>query len=348
MPWIKEKYNSHKIETKTLADKMRSWTEMKALGKISWKTTVMTIYVLGVLGSIVLIFSLISIKFIGAPNIVNILRQSVPALLVGTSVTLLMISGNIDLSVGGIVGLSSVIFAICIKSGMGYLWSSVLTLLLGLTVGLINGFLVVKMRIVPVIATLATMSLSIGLGKLLSPGGIGLIKGLPEDVVKYARTAFVLKLPIAFYVTVIVVGILVVVQKKTVLGKYSAAIGGNKTAAELSGINTKSIVWLLYAIVGLFSSLGGISRASLLSLGDPTTGSGMEMDAMIAVVLGGTCYTGGEGSVLRTTVGVLILTCLTAGMQVIGIAPYWQSLVKGMVLIFAVTINSLVKEKIIE
>jgi ribose/xylose/arabinose/galactoside ABC-type transport system permease subunit len=146
----------------------------------------------------------------------------------------------------------------------------------------------------------------------------------------------------------LVVALLVLLQKKTVLGKYAAAIGGNRTAAELSGVNAAQTIWLLYMIVGACSALGGISRTSLLCLGDPMTGVGMELDAMIAVVLGGTCYTGGEGSVARTTIGVLILMCLTAGMQVIGMPPYWQSLVKGVVLILAVVVNSLVKEKIVD
>jgi ribose/xylose/arabinose/galactoside ABC-type transport system permease subunit len=318
------------------------------LRKVSWKSIVTNLYVISVLALIVLIFSSVSVKFVGAPNIVNILRQSVPALLVGTSVTLLMISGNIDLSVGGIVGLTSVLYSLMLNAGMGYFWSGILTLVSGVLLGYINGFLVVKMRIVPVIATLATMTLCIGFGKLLSPEGIGLIKGLPGDVTVFARTGLFLKLPAAFYVMLLVVALLVLLQKKTVLGKYAAAIGGNRTAAELSGVNAAQTIWLLYMIVGACSALGGISRTSLLCLGDPMTGVGMELDAMIAVVLGGTCYTGGEGSVARTTIGVLILMCLTAGMQVIGMPPYWQSLVKGVVLILAVVVNSLVKEKIVD
>jgi len=318
------------------------------LRKISWKTVVMNLYVLSVLGLIILVFSSVSVKFIGMPNIVNVLRQSVPALLVGCSVTLLMISGNIDLSVGGIVGLTSVIYSLLLNSGAGYFIAAILTLILGVLIGAVNGFLVVRLRIVPVIATLATMTLCIGFGRLLSPEGIGLIKGLPDDVSLFARSPVFLKLPAAFYVMILVVVILVILQKKTILGKYAAAIGGNRTAAELSGINAVKIIWLLYIIVGFCSSLAGIARTSLLCLGDPMTGTGMEMDAMIAVVLGGTSFTGGEGSVARTTIGVLILMCLTAGMQVIGIPPYWQSLVKGIVLVLAVVVNSLVKEKIID
>lgn len=313
---------------------------------ISWKSTFRSLYVFSVLALIIIIFSSISINFIGAPNITNIIRQSVPLILISTSVTLLMMSGNIDLSVGGILGLCSVVFSILVNAGTGYFTATILTLLLGVFAGFFNGFLVVRLRIVPVIATLATMSLCVGLGKLMSPGGIGLIKGLPEDIIGYARTPFLLGLPISIYVTAAVITVLVVLQRKTLLGKYAAAIGGNSTAAELSGINVVKTVWLLYIIVGFCSALAGISRTSLLSLGDPVTGMGMEMDAMIAVVLGGTSFSGGEGSVARTIIGVLVLMCLTAGMQVIGAEAYYQTLVKGIVLIIAVATDVLVKEKI--
>ena len=313
---------------------------------ISWKSAFKNLYVFSVLAIIVIVFSSISVSFIGAPNITNIIRQSVPLILISTSVTLLMMSGNIDLSVGGILGLCSVVFSILVNAGSGYFAATVLTLLLGGLVGFFNGFLVMRLRIVPVIATLATMSLCVGLGKLMSPGGIGLIKGLPEDIVGFGRTPFLFRLPISVYVTAAVIIVLVVLQRKTVLGKYSSAIGGNSTAAELSGINVVKTVWLLYVIVGFCSALAGISRTSLLSLGDPVTGMGMEMDAMIAVVLGGTSFSGGEGSVARTIIGVLVLMCLTAGMQVIGAEAYYQTVVKGIVLIIAVVVDVLVKEKI--
>lgn len=321
---------------------------MQILKKISWKSMVMNLYVFGILALIVIIFSSVSMKFIGIPNITNILRQSVPALLVGCSVTLLMFTDHIDLSVGGIVGLCSVIFAMAVKAGCGYFWAVVFALAVGVLVGYINGFLVTKLGIVPVIATLATMNLTIGLGKLLSPSGIGMIKGLPDNVVGFARSPFFLKLPISVYVAIVVIIILIILHKKTLLGKYALAIGGNRTAAELSGINAVKTVWSLYMVTGACSALAGISRTSLLSLGDPTTGMGMEADAMIAVVLGGTSFTGGEGSVFRTIIGVLILMVMTAGMQVIGIEAYWQNLVKGVVMVVALAINSLVKEKIVD
>ena len=318
------------------------------LRKLSIKTVVSNLYVISVLAVIILVFTLVSPKFIGVPNIINILRQSVPAIMIGGAFTLLMISGNIDLSVGGIVGLCTVIYALVAKTGIPFFWAAVVTLALGVLIGALNGFLVTKLCIVPVIATLATMNLCVGLGKLLAPKGIGVIKGLPEGIELFARERFFLQLPPALYVAILITVLLVIFHKRMVLGKYTAAIGGNRTAAELSGVNVVQTVWLLYIMVGFCSAFGGVARASYLSLGDPITGMGMEMDAIIAVLLGGTSFFGGEGSVVRTIVAVLILTCLSAGLQVVGMPPYWQSLVKGVVLVIALVIDILVKEKIVD
>ena len=206
----------------------------RLLGRFSMKTTIKNVYVFSVLILIYVIFTSMSTKFVGSANIINILRQSVPLFLIGGSVTLLMISGHIDLSVGGILGLCSVVYSMTLKAGMSYTSAVILTLILGTLVGFINGYLVMKLNIVPLIATLATMTLSIGVGKLLTPRGVGLIKQLPRGLEGFMRTSVLFGLPLAFYIAVIVVTILVIIQKKTVLGKYAAAIGGNRTAAELS------------------------------------------------------------------------------------------------------------------
>ena len=145
---------------------------------------------------------------------------------------------------------------------------------------------------------------------------------------------------------VAVIVVLVIVQRKTILGKYAAAIGGNRTAAELSGINVVKWVWLLYIIVGFFAALAGMARASYMSLGDPLSGDGMELDCIIAVLLGGTAFSGGEGSVAKTIIGALIIMCVTTGLMTV-IPAYWQTVAKGSVLLFAVVLNHLlVREKV--
>jgi ribose transport system permease protein len=323
--------------------------EMQMQRKHTWAVAFKNIFVFFVLALIVIGFSGVSLNFLNPDNIVNILRMSVPILLVSIGVTLIMISGNIDLSVGSIVGLSGVMYCIMLKNGFGFFWGTLLTLALGVLMGYINGLLVMKMRIVPVIATLATLYLYRGIAWNLTPRQIGLIKGhMPPGINDFGRAPVLLGLPLAFYIAIAAIVIMVIIQRKTVLGKYAAAIGGNRTAAELSGINVVSTVWILYIVTGFLSSIGGIARASYLSMGDPLTGNGMELEAILAVLLGGTSFYGGEGSVLKTVVGALIIMCVTIGMLVLWIPPYWQSLAKGIVLIVTLGVYTLITERVEE
>jgi ribose/xylose/arabinose/galactoside ABC-type transport system permease subunit len=131
---------------------------------------------------------------------------------------------------------------------------------------------------------------------------------------------------------------LIIIQRKTILGKYATATGGNRMAAELSGINPVKIVWILYIMVGFFAALAGIARASYMSLGDPLSGDGMELACIIAVLLGGTAFSGGEGSVAKTMVGAIIIVCVTTGLMTV-IPAYWQMVAMGSVLLIAVVIN---------
>ena len=137
---------------------------------------------------------------------------------------------------------------------------------------------------------------------------------------------------------------LIIVQNRTVLGKYAAAIGGNRTAAELSGINVILMVFILYIIVGLYAALAGVARASYMSLGDPLSGDGMDLSCIIAVLLGGTAYSGGEGSVAKTIVGSIIIMCVTIGLMTV-IPAYYQTLATGSVLLIAVALNHLLEQE---
>jgi ribose/xylose/arabinose/galactoside ABC-type transport system permease subunit len=243
------------------------------------------------------------------------------------------------------MSLSAVVFALMILNGFPFLPALLATLVLGLAMGCLNGLLVVKLRITPVIATLVTLNLFKGFALLIVPGGLSAIKGsaekaMPAWINDYARKAVLLGLPWAFYAAILVIAVLAVVQRKTILGKYAAAIGGNRIAAELSGINAVRMVWVLYIIVGLFAALAGVARASYMSLGDPLSGDGMELDNIIAVLLGGTAFSGGEGSVLKTIIGALIIMCVTTGLMTV-IPAFWQTMAKGSVLLLAVVLNHL-------
>jgi ribose/xylose/arabinose/galactoside ABC-type transport system permease subunit len=256
-----------------------------------------------------------------------------------------MISGYIDLSVGSAMSLAAVVFSLLILNGFGFVPAFAVTMVVGVLMGLLNGFNVMKLRITPVIATLVTLNLFKGIALLIVPDGTSAIKStatqkMPAMINYYARDGVILGLPVAFFVSLLVIGALIVVQRKTILGKYAAAIGGNKTAAELSGISPVKYVWILYIMVGFFAAMAGVARASYMSLGDPLSGEGMELDCIIAVLLGGTAFSGGEGSVAKTMIGALIIVAVTTGLMTV-IPPYWQTVAKGSVLLFAVVLNHL-------
>jgi ribose/xylose/arabinose/galactoside ABC-type transport system permease subunit len=311
-------------------------------------------YIYIVLLVIVVIFSLVKVNsvglfgrgaFLSPDSLINMLRLSAPVLTVSAAFTLLMISGYIDLSVGSAMSLSAVVFSLMILNGFDFVPAMLVTMGVGVLMGALNGFNVMKLRITPVIATLVTLNLFKGIALLIVPDGTSAIKStatqkMPAMINTYAREGVIFGLPLAFFVALIVIGVLVVVQRKTVLGKYAAAIGGNKTAAELSGISPVKYVWILYIMVGFFAAMAGVARASYMSLGDPLSGEGMELDCIIAVLLGGTAFSGGEGSVAKTMIGALIIVAVTTGLMTV-IPPYWQFVAKGSVLLFAVVLNHL-------
>ena len=318
------------------------------------RTHVKRFYIYAVLLLIVLVFSMMKLDqvsffgrghFLSPYSIINLLRTAAPIMTLSGAFTLLMIAGYIDLSVGSAMSLSAVVYAWMVLNGFSFLPAMLVTLVMGIIMGCLNGFLVLKLRITPVIATLITLSLFKGIALLIVPDGLSAIKGssakaMPAWINYYARRKILLGLPAAFYVALVVIAILVIAQRKTLLGKYAAAIGGNRTAAELSGINVVQMAWLLYMIVGFFAALAGIARASYMSLGDPLSGDGMELNCIIAVLLGGTAFTGGEGSVAKTIVGALIIMCVTIGLMTV-IPAYWQTVAKGSVLLGAVALNHL-------
>lgn len=318
------------------------------------RATIKKYYIYVVLLFIVVVFSVVKLgevemfgrgHFLSPDSVINMLRTAVPVLTLSGAFTLLMISGYIDLSVGSAMSLNAVVFALMVLNGVPFLLAFPITLVLGVILGAINGYLVMKLRITPVIATLVTLLIFKGLALLIVPNESSAIKSIPGKqmpawINDYARQDVLFGLPMAFFVAVALIAVLVIVQRKTILGKYAAAVGGNRTAAELSGINAVKVVWFLYILVGVFAALAGMARASYMSLGDPLSGDNMELTCIIAVLLGGTAFSGGEGSVAKTMVGALIIICITTGLMTV-IPAYWQTLATGSVLLFAVVLNHL-------
>lgn len=288
-------------------------------------------------------------NFLSERNIINILRVSAPILTLAGAFTLLMISGYIDLSVGSAMGLSAVVYAMLVINGVPFVPAFLATVAVGVLLGAINGFLVLKLKITPVIATLITLSLYKGVALLLVEDGVSAIKSggglkMPGWFNDYGRDGVLLGLPWAFWVAILVTVVMIIVQDRMKLGKYAAATGGNPMAAELSGINTFKTVFILYVLVGVCAALAGIARASFMSLGDPLSGDGMELTAILVVLLGGTAFSGGEGRVLKSFVGALIIMSLTVGMLTL-VPAYFQTLVVGTALLLAAASNHLVSRK---
>jgi len=324
------------------------------------RATIRKYYIYVVLLAIVVFFSLVKIgevglfgrgAFLSPDSVINMLRVSVPILTLSGAFTLLMIAGQIDLSVGSAMSLSAVVFSLMILNGFPFLPAFLLTLVVGIGMGMLNGFNVMKLRITPVIATLVTLNLFKGIALLIVPDGTSAIKStatqkMPAMINSYARQEVFFGLPWAFFVAIAVIIALIVVQRKTILGKYAAAIGGNRAAAELSGISAVKYGWILFVIVGFFAAAAGMARASYMSLGDPLSGDQMELACIIAVLLGGTAFSGGEGSVAKTMIGAIIIVSVTTGLMTV-IPAYWQTLATGSVLLVAVAINHLLaREKV--
>jgi len=319
------------------------------------KRLIKQIYVYVILAIVVAVLSMLKGdlfqrgNFLFPPNVANLLRMSAPILMISSAFTLIFITGNMDLSVGSILSLTTVVNAILLLNGFSFLAALLIVIALGLVLGFINGFLVMKLRITPVIATLITMNAYQGLARYLVPPGISSITNtdtltMPVWMGSFSKDQVFLGLSWAFIVAIVLLIGLVVLQRRTVFGKYLVAAGGNRTAAELSGINVVKVIWGVYILLGAVSALAGVARASYLLIGEPYTGVGAETEAIIACLLGGTVFSGGEGSVVKSFVGALIIVCLTFGLKSV-IPEYWQMLAKGAVLVFAVVLNHLLSKE---
>ena len=298
----------------------------------------------GIMLFIFIILSLISPKFLQLTNIYNVGRQIAVVVITGSAVTLLMISGNIDLSVGSVMGLAGVVYAQLAVMKFPLSVSLLLTLAVGAICGLVNGFNVTKLRVTPVIATLGVMYVARGMAYILCNGRTVNL-GLPRDFNKLG-TSWLLGLPTIVVFMIIIVAIFIFVERKTLLGKYSFAIGGNRTAATLSGINSDLIVQSLYALSGMLAAFSGVLMGSRLGVGDPAVGTGFEFDVIVAVVLCGTSLSGGEGSVFGMIIGALIVGFLRNGLNLMGVYTFYQSVLMGVVLVAAVVLDGVFKRRL--
>lgn len=281
-------------------------------------------------------------NFLDVTNAKNILRQISVIGIVAAAATLVMVGGGLDLSVGGVAAISGVCAALLSVHGLGMELAFVLGALVGVGVGLVNGILIVNVGLNPVIATLGTLYVSRGVANLLSDGLP--IYDVPLDWSRLG-TGTTFSLPTPAVIMVIVVAVLWAVQRYTLLGKYTVAIGSNFEAGRLAGIPVNRVRVALYVISGAAAGIGGIVLSSILNSGQPTAGVGLEFDVIVAAILGGTSLTGGQGSVFGTLIGALIVGTLNNGLNLLGVQSFWQTIVQGVILVAAVALDALVQKR---
>lgn len=284
---------------------------------------------------LVVVISMISPDFRTVNNFLSLLRQSAINGLIAFGMTCIILTGGIDLSVGSVLALTSIICAHIIKIGIPAPLAMLIALMFGIILGTISGLMVTKSRLQPFIATLITMTGYRGLTMILSGGRP--ISRLGDNLLlnQIGKGSF-LGIPIPVWILVIFFAIFLFILKKTVLGRQIYATGSNSKAAELAGINTNNIKLIVYAVCGFMASISGLILVSRLGSAQPTLGSGYELDAIAAVALGGTSMTGGRGKITGTLIGILIIAVLNNGLNIIGISSYYQDVVKALVIFLAV------------
>ena len=292
-----------------------------------------------VFGIICLIISLITPQFLTISNLTIIVTQVSINALLAFGVTFVIITGGIDLSLGSIVAVSGVTSAMLAHpDSYPVLIPIIMGLLAGLLMGAFNGFIITKSKIAPFIVTLGTMTIGRGLALILSDGRP--VSNL-SDSFNYLGSGTVLGIPILILIFILVFALCSIILSKTILGRYIYAIGGNEQAARASGINIDRVKLSVYSISGLLAGLAGILLASRITTGQPNAGAGFELDAIAAVVIGGTSTAGGRGTMAGTLIGVLLIGVINNGLDLLNVTSYYQQVVMGIIIIGAVVLDSL-------
>lgn len=294
-----------------------------------------------------MVLTLLTDRFLTFDNAWNVMRQISVNICIATGMTLVVLTAGIDLSVGSLLALSGAVAAGLLKNGwpvpsanlyIGFtvLGATLAGLFVGSALGFFNGWTITKFRVPPFVATLAMLTIARGLTFLWT-------KGYPisnlGDNFDFIGMGWFLGIPLPVWISIVVVVLAVLLTRETRLGRYIYAIGGNESAARLSGININKVKMIVYTIAGGLAAVGGIMVTSRLDSAQPNAGISYELDAIAAVVIGGTSLSGGKGSILGTVLGAVIIGVLNNGLVLLDVSPFWQQVVKGVVILIAVIID---------
>ncbi|HXA66463.1 MAG TPA: ABC transporter permease [Bryobacteraceae bacterium] len=289
-----------------------------------------------------IILSIASPNFLTSTNLSSVVRQTAVINIMALGMTVIIIAGGIDLSVGSILALAGLLGAMTMeKYGIG--WGMAAGMLVGMLCGLANGLMITSLRISPFIVTLGTMGIYRGFALIIS-------KGLPVHEIppsfSYLGEGTLLGVPFVLWILMLCAVVTHILLEHTRHGRYAFSIGSNPDAAFYAGVPVKFHTTVVYAGAGLLTGLSGMIEVSRLMTGQPTGGQGYELTAIAAVVIGGGSLRGGEGSVLGTLVGAFIMGLLANGSDLLGTNPYWQQVIIGAVIILAVAFDELRKRRL--
>ena len=287
---------------------------------------------------ITIILAFLSDSFFTVDNILNLLRQISINALIAFGMTFVILTAGIDLSVGSLLALGSALTAGMLANGMDPILAVFLGLLIGLMLGALNGIIITKGKVAPFIATLATMTIFRGATLVYTEGKpiTGLSDSLSFQIIGKGYFFFI-PIPVIFMIVAFV--ILYFILNNTVFGRRVYAVGGNEEAATLSGVKADTVKIWVYALTGMLSVLAGIILASRLNSAQPTAGTMYELDAIAAVVIGGTSLMGGKGRIGGTLIGALIIGVISNGLNLLNVSSFYQQIVKGAVILFAVMLD---------
>jgi len=289
---------------------------------------------------LIVIVSILSPSFLSSRNILNVFRQTSVNAIIAAGMTFVILTGGIDLSVGSVLALSGAFAASLLASGQNIVVAVIAAIVCGAAVGFLNGFVISKGKLQPFIATLATMTILKGItlvftdGKPIKLGSNGLAMAFGK-----IGGGTVFGIPSPVIITTLVFVACYYILNHTKMGRYTYALGGNEEATKLSGLNTDKIKIWVYTISGILSAIAGIIITSRLYSAQPTAGTGYELDAIAAVVLGGTKLTGGKGKISGTIIGALIIGVLSNALNILDVSSYYQMMVKGIVILIAVLLD---------
>lgn len=273
--------------------------------------------------------SLISDRFLTGANQINILRQATISGIVAVGMTLVILTAGIDLSVGSILALSAVITADLLKQGTPVLLAVLIALGIGALMGMVNGLMIARGKIPPFIATLGMLTVGRGLTLMYTQGKP--FTGLP-DAFRFIGTASIGPVPMPIVIAAVLFILVTVVLNRTRFGEYIYLIGDNPVAAQLAGVNTNRMIVFVYMISGMCSALAGLILIARLDSAQPVIGVGYEFSAIASVVVGGTSFSGGEGTLFGTLLGTLLIETLSNGLNLLNVSQLWEQVIKGVVI----------------